>query len=99
MIQLIENIEWRQLLTERNGVEKFLHKKGITDREGQVGKGKCGRWFGWSHRAVCSFGIGDKLFQADFGDDNTPFVKHGTKTIAIDADAKEAARRFARYVS
>ncbi len=25
-----------------------------------------GKWYGWSHRAMCGFGVGDKLFEEQF---------------------------------
>ncbi len=64
-----------------------------------IGKGEKGSWHGWSHRAICGFKKGDKVFEERYGDDNTPFVKHGRKTIKTDADARLAAKRFARSVS
>jgi len=58
------------------------------------------KWYGWSHRAICGFKIGDKLFDEYFSnDDKTPFIKHGSKDIKTLEDAKLAASRFSRYVS
>ena len=57
------------------------------------------KWYGWSHRAKCGFGIGNRIFEGLFGDDHTPFIKHGSKTIRTMADAKLSAKRFARSVS
>ena len=59
------------------------------------------KWFGWSHRAVCGFGVGDKLFtqRCKGATDKTPFVKHGRTTIVNLGQAKIAAKRFAEYVS
>lgn len=59
------------------------------------------RWAGWSHRAICSFGIGDMLFKERFkgATDKTPFLKHGTVKIKTMAQAKLAAKRFANSVS
>lgn len=57
------------------------------------------KWYGWSHRAICGFGIGDKIFDADFGDSETPFIKHGRVTIKNMDDAKKAAIAFADDVS
>lgn len=56
-------------------------------------------WYGWSHRACVGFKIGDKIFDADFGDENTPFIKHGSKTIKTLDQAKQAAKNFADYIS
>lgn len=57
------------------------------------------KWYGWSHRAICGFGVGDKIFEENFGGDRTPFTQHGKKDIKSMADAKLAAKRFAAYVS
>ena len=57
------------------------------------------KWYGWSHRAICGFGIGDMIFKERYGDDNTPFVKHGNKPILTMEDAKKAAINFAASVS
>lgn len=57
-----------------------------------------GIWYGWSHRAVFGFKIGDKLFTSDFGDDKTKFSEHGEKTIKTLDDAKQAAKNFADHV-
>jgi len=56
------------------------------------------KWYGWSHRAICGFGIGDKVFIEDFGDDETLFTEHGTETIEDLGQAKQAAINFAAYV-
>jgi len=58
-----------------------------------------GIWYGWSHRAIVGFKIGDKIFDENFGDDKTPFTKHGSKTIKTLDDAKLSAERFSDYVS
>lgn len=57
------------------------------------------KWYGWSHRAIIGFGIGDRIFEKDFGDDNTPYVSHGSKKIKTLDDAKLSARKFAEYIS
>lgn len=58
------------------------------------------RWYGWSHRAMAGFGVGDKLFVSRFpnGDKIKP-QKHGHRTIKTLGDAKLAAKRYARDVS
>ena len=55
--------------------------------------------YGWSHRARCGFKKGDKLFEENFGDDQTIYSQHGNKTIRSYADQMKAARNFAKYVS
>jgi len=86
-------------LTE--STEDIIKKNNITKR----GKGSTGLdeekgiWYGWSHRAVFGFKIGDKIFEANFGDMNTDFAKHGSKTIKTLADAQLSAERFSADVS
>ena len=59
------------------------------------------KWYGWSHRGICGFGIGDRLFEEMFegADDHTPFIAHGRKVIETLDEAREAAVNFADYVS
>ena len=57
------------------------------------------KWYGWSHRAVVGFKLGDKVFETGFGDDSTPYNKHGKKTIKTLADAKLSAQRVAKHLS
>ena len=70
-----------------------------------IGKSnKDGKWYGWTHRGLCGFGIGDKIFDAKYVKkgadmDKMPFVKRGNKTIKNDADAKQAASNFMKYIS
>lgn len=57
------------------------------------------KYFGWSHRTITGFGIGDMIFEEDFGDDDDVlFIKHGTRRIETKADARIAACNFAEYV-
>lgn len=65
-------------------------------------------WIGWSHRAACPFGIGDKIFDASLlgslsDEDNewsdVPFPQVGLEDIKSLDDAKTAAINFAEYVS
>ena len=81
--------------------DQLQKKYGITEFDtGNVGFSPSKKtWYGWSHRAVTGFKVGDKVFEANFGDDKTPFNQHGAKTCKTLDDAKEAARRFAKYVS
>lgn len=57
------------------------------------------KWYGWSHRAIFGFGVGDKIFEENYGDDKTVFSNHGSKTIRTLDDAKKSASNFAGYVS
>lgn len=64
------------------------------------------KWYGWSHRSICGFRKGDKLFTENYKSnlseserDMIPFIKHGRITIKNNKQAKQAAINFARYVS
>lgn len=57
------------------------------------------KWYGWSHRAMCGFGIGDMIFDESFGDDDTDFRRHGETRIETMEDAMKAAIAFASYIS
>ena len=56
------------------------------------------KWFGWSHRGICGFGIGDKIFESRFGNESTLFAEHGNETIRNMDDAKKAAITFSAYL-
>jgi len=58
-------------------------------------------WAGWSHRALCEFGIGDRIFNERYHPqgDKTPFKRHGKRLITKLWEAKLAAKRFAASVS
>lgn len=91
----------------RPGLVKVIAEREIYPELAARGHGTCsvgksakdGKWYGWSHRAMVGFGIGDRIFEESYGDDQTPFVKHGSKPITNDAEARLAACRFARSVS
>ena len=92
-------LEILKFLTEKKGITKF-EKTKPSDSICSIGfNEKENKWYGWSHRAICGFGIGDKLFIEDFGDDKTLFTKHGKETIKNLEQAKQAAKNFAEYVS
>lgn len=59
------------------------------------------KWYGWSHRALCGFGVGDKIYDEKFAGArmDTPFIEHGTVTIESMDQARLSAQNFARSVS
>lgn len=58
-----------------------------------LGKSSNGKWYGWSHRAVYGFGIGDKVKKGDCTYNGREY------TIKTEKQAKETARRFADSVA
>lgn len=85
----------------------ICHTMGISPEKAKENHSFCSigycsrdnKWYGWSHRAIFGFGIGDKLFLEDYGDEETPFSDHGSTVIENLDQAKQAAINFAAYVS
>lgn len=85
---------------------KYLIEKGIEAEHAAPGGTVCcigfcptqQKWYGWSHRAMCGFGVGDRLFVEEYGNDNTLFTQHGPETISTLDMARQAAINFARHV-
>ena len=82
---------------KKSGLEKFLEKHGITTvscNGAAIGfSEKEQKWYGWSHRAIYGFGIGDIPIECYPG----KTVK-GKKIKTLD-QAKEAAIKFSKSVS
>ena len=60
------------------------------------------KWYGWSHRAITGFKIGDMLFEEKYQteeNENVKFTKIGKVKIKTLEEAKQAAKNFAKYVS
>lgn len=88
------------------GLIKLINKLGIEPKKRckshsccSVGKGADGKWYGWSHRAICGFGPGDMMFNPNVGGEDEPYNKRGNVQIQNDIQAKIAAERFAADVS
>jgi hypothetical protein len=87
----------------------FLYRKmGLSDVQSRAegsGVAQIGfnkeeqKWYGWSHRAICGFGIGNRIFEEGYGDEHTPFIECGRETIENMQHAKIAASNFAASVS
>lgn len=84
-------------LVKRGIVPELIDKKHRVCSVGFCEREK--KWYGWSHRAIVGFGVGDMIFEEEFGTDETPFVQHGMKPIRTMADARLSAVRFAKSVS
>jgi hypothetical protein len=84
---------------------KIIEERGIvaelasrSDNVCTIGRGADGKWYGWSHRALIGFGPGDRIYEANYGDEKTKFTQHGRRPIVSDADARNSAIAFARYI-
>jgi len=94
----IGDSKWAYRLFHRRGIYPELSNQ--THCVCSIGFSKqLQKWFGWSHRAICGFGIGDRIFEEKYGNEHTPFIKHGEKPITDMAEARTAAVAFARSVS
>ncbi len=88
---------------------RFLAKRGITPELATSSHRVCSigfnedeqKWYGWSHRAICGFEVGNMLFEEDWpaATEDTPFIAHGSIVIESMEQAREAAVAFARSVS
>lgn len=88
-----------RLLCKKKGLRQ-VQKSKLSHCVASIGfNEKEQKWYGWSHRAIFGFGIGDKLFEEKFGDDKTLFSKHGKKVIRSMTQAKQAAINFGQSVS
>ena len=58
-----------------------------------LGKGCDGKWYGWSHRAIHGFAIGDKIKKGNIAYNGKEY------TIETEEQAKEVAKRFSDEVS
>jgi hypothetical protein len=94
----IGDLETAKYICDEKGIKPELRKPGMN----VCSVGFCdkdNKWYGWSHRAMVGFKVGDKLFEENFGDDKTPFIEHGKKAITNLDEAREAAARFAESVA
>lgn len=81
-------------LNENEEKENFFQKHGIKEVSCGLGYSeKEEKWYGWSHRAIHGFGIGDKCVEC------YPTGTKEGKIIKTMEQAKEAAKKFADSVS
>jgi len=73
--------------------------------KGNGSKGYDGKYYGWSHRAIYGFGVGDNvtgdsMAHKDYKwEDSDKGIKHKSYIIKTDDDAKKHAIRFMKAVS
>lgn len=109
-------LEWEMAYSIQDGgyigdlkTARNLAKHGIVPERAQPTNNVCSvgyspkekSWFGWSHRAIVGFKLGDMIFNERFkgATDKTLFKKHGSKKIEHMTDARSAAVAFAASVS
>lgn len=93
----IGNSVWAYRLCKKRGIKPEL----ANPNDNVCAIGFCEerqKWAGWSHRCLCEFGIGNRLFEEDYGDDYTLYIEHGDIVIENLDQAKQAAINFADYV-
>lgn len=82
---------------------RYLSEKGVQPilrspdhKVCSIGKSsKDGKWYGWSHRAMYGFGIGDSLKPGDCGTETFP----AGRVAVTEADARAMAEAFADDVA
>ena len=81
------HVQWLMIKGERQSASSSVDSFGKSEANG--------RWYGWSHRAIASFTIGDVIKPTTSGYDHLkkPF------TIKSEEQAKDVAKTFARSVS
>ena len=86
----------------KSGLEKFFDEHGI-ERPKDIHKIPIGfseqeqKWYGWSHRAIHGFKIGDKCKEGDLGVGDEYTFKQGDILKTLD-DCKQRAKDFAKSV-
>ncbi len=85
---------------KKSGLEKFLDKHGIKTGGGAEHRATIGfsekeqKWYGWSHRAIYGFSVGDKIKKGDIVYDTL-----GETTLKTLDECKNAAIEFSKAVS
>jgi len=82
------------LLVNKKGITPELASK--TDNVCSIGKSTDGKWYGWSHRAICGFKPGSVVRKGDCVAEERAF-RPGFKA-KTPADAKRMAKAFADSV-
>ena len=98
MIRIIESLIESK---NKSNLEDFFEKHGIK-RSGDIHKTPIGfsekeqKWYGFSHRAICGFKVGDKC-KGDLGLGDGYTFKEGDILKTLD-DCKQRAIEFAKAV-
>lgn len=89
-----------RVINETNDtLEKFFKKHDIKPQKRSIGfSEKEQKWYGWSHRAIYGFKVGDKCKDGDCGVGDGYTFKPGDKLKTLD-DCKQRAIDFAHSVS
>lgn len=82
-----------KMLCDKFNIAPEVSKPGHTVCS--IGKSADGKWYGWSHRAIYGFKIGDTIKEGDCGYNPAK----GEWTISNELEAKLAAQDFAESVS
>lgn len=86
-VESAEELEKRGIAPEKRTPQSSVCSIGFSARDQ--------KWFGWSHRAIYGFKVGDVVKEGDCAADGLP-VGFEAKTLD---DAKEMAKAFAASVS
>ncbi len=96
--QYIGDSKMAHLLCKKMGIAPEKKRESVSVCSiGYCEKDK--KWYGWSHRAIVGFGVGDRIFEQNYGDEDTLFVDHGEIAIESMDQARIAAIAFSDYIS
>lgn len=100
MIRILEHLT--ESKNKKSSLEKFFDTHGIETSK-DIYKNPIGfsekecKWYGWSHRAIYGFKVGDKCKQGDLGVGDGYTFKPGDVLKTLD-DCKQRAKDFAKSV-
>jgi hypothetical protein len=90
-IGMERDAEW---LTSRGIAPEYIDEDSSVCMVGWCDKEQ--KWYGWCHRAIAGFTIGDMLYDEAFGNDQACPKDHGFEVIRTKADARLSAENYAR---
>lgn len=91
MIKILEDVnDHYEKFFKQHGIEKKTNCTGFSEKEQ--------KWYGWSHRAIYGFGIGDKCKEGQVGVGDDYKFKPGDILKTLD-DCKQRAEDFAKSIA
>lgn len=94
-MKLLETVLKLDIFEKESTLDKFKKRHGIRVIDGLGWSEKEQKWYGWSHRAIYGFKVGDKVKEGDVA---AEYLDVGFEAKTTD-DAKKIASAFARGVS
>ena len=87
---------YKKILKENKQYDKFWEQHGIKPETGNIGfSDKEQKWYGWSHRAINGFGIGDKVEEGDCVAQDSEYPAEGAFPVGFKAKTLEDCKKMA----